>query len=132
MKVQLVMIVLSILLSVSPCIPLDQDTHEIPIATQWTLDAAGQLGRNAMEHVYLLLGPEPPPEAVQVAIKKGTGFLLDIGVIVTNEHVVASCEVGCCRFQRHRVRCMNETGGGSVDQVLLCWSVQQRGACGNL
>jgi hypothetical protein len=26
-----------------------------------------------MEHVYLLLGPEPPPEAVQVAIKKGTG-----------------------------------------------------------
>jgi hypothetical protein len=125
-KVQLVMIVLSILLSVSPCIALDQDTHEIPIATQWTLDAAGQLGRNAMEHVYLLLGPEPPPEAVQVAIKKGTGFLLD------NEHVVASCEVGCCRFQRHRVRCMNETGGGSVDQVLLCWSVQQTGACGNL
>ena len=132
MKVQLVMIVLSILLSVSPCIALDQDTYEIPIATQWTLDAAGQLGRNAMEHVYLLLGPEPPPEAVQVAIKKGTGFLLDIGVIVTNEHVVASCEVGCCRFQRHRVRCMNETGGGSVDQVLLYWSVQQRGACGNL
>ena len=107
MKVQLVMIVLSILLSVSPCIALDQDTHEITIATQWTLDAAGQLGRNAMEHVYLLLGPGPPPEAVQVAIKKGTGFLLDIGVIVTNEHVVASCEVGCCRFQRHRVRCMN-------------------------
>ena len=132
MKVQLVMIVLSILLSVSPCIALDQDTHEIPIATQWTLDAAGQLGRNAMEHVYLLLGPEPPPEAVQVAIKKGTGFLLDIGVIVTNEHVVASCEVGCCRFQRHRVRCMNETGGGSVDQVLLYRSVQQTGACGNL
>ena len=132
MKVQLVMIVLGILLSVSPCIALDQDTHEIPIATQWTLDAAGQLGRNAMEHVYLLLGPEPPPEAVQVAIKKGTGFLLDIGVIVTNEHVVASCEVGCCRFQRHRVRCINETGGGSVDQVLLCWSVQQTGACGNL
>jgi len=131
-KVQLVMIVLSILLSVSPCIALDQDTHEIPIATQWTLDAAGQLGRNAMEHVYLLLGPEPPPEAVQVAIKKGTGFLLDIGVIVTNEHVVASCKVGCCRFQSHRVRCMNEIGGGSVDQVLLCWSVQQRGACGNL
>ena len=132
MKVQLVMIVLSILLSVSPCIAFDQDTHEIPIATQWTLDAAGQLGRNAMKHVYLLLGPEPPPEAVQVAIKKGTGFLLDIGVIVTNEHAVASCEVGCCRFQRHRVRCMNETGGGSVDQVLLCWSVQQTGACGNL
>jgi len=131
-KVQLVMIVLSILLSVSPCIALDQDTHEIPIATQWTLDAAGQLGRNALKHVYLLLGPEPPPEAVQVAIKKGTGFLLDIGVIVTNEHAVASCEVGCCRFQRHRVRCMNETGGGSVDQVLLCWAVQQTGACGNL
>ena len=74
MKVQLVMIVLSILLSVSPCIALDQNTHEILIATQWTLDVAGQLGRNAMEHVYLLLGPEPPPEAVQVAIKKGTGW----------------------------------------------------------
>jgi len=125
-KVQLVMIVLSILLSVSPCIALDQDTHEIPIATQWTLDAAGQLGRNAMEHVYLLLGPEPPPEAVQVAIKKGTGFLLDIGVIVTNEHVVASCEVGCCRFQRHRVRCMNETGGGSWSDGSLRESLNWR------
>ena len=22
-------------------------------------------------------------------------------------------KLGCCRFQRHRVRCMNETGGGA-------------------
>jgi S1-C subfamily serine protease len=40
-----------------------------------------------------------PPEAVQVAIKKGTGFLLDIGVIVTNEHVVASSKWAAADFK---------------------------------
>ena len=27
--------------------------------------------------------------------------------------------VGCCRFQRHRVRCMNETGGGAWSDASL-------------
>lgn len=27
-----------------------------------------------------------------------------------------SIEVGCCRFQRHQVRCMNKTGGGAWER----------------
>ena len=113
MKVQLVMIVLSILLSVSPCIALDQDTHmkfRLPLSGLWML--RGSLEEMQWSTFIPFSVQNHPLKRVQVAIKKGT--------------------VGCCRFQRHRVRCMNATGGGSVDQVLLCWSVQQTGACGNL
>lgn len=53
---------------------------EIPISTKWTLDAAGTIGRIAVESVYLIIGT-----ATQ---EKGTGFLLTNGYIVTNEHVI--------------------------------------------
>ena len=32
---------------------------------------------------------------------------------------LANYTLGCCRFQRHRVRCMNETGGGSWSDARL-------------
>lgn len=51
-----------------------------PISTKWTLDAAGTIGRLAVESVYMIIG-----NATQ---EKGTGFLLTNGYIVTNEHVI--------------------------------------------
>ena len=51
-----------------------------PISTKWTLDAAGTIGRIAVESVYMIIG-----NATQ---EKGTGFLLTNGYIVTNEHVI--------------------------------------------
>ncbi len=53
---------------------------ETPISTKWTLDAAGTIGRIAIESVYMIVG-----NATQ---EKGTGFLLTNGYIVTNEHVI--------------------------------------------
>lgn len=55
----------------------------VPVATQWTLDAAGATQRTSIKSVYLMVCP-----ATQ---KKGTGFLLDSGSIITNEHVVNGC-----------------------------------------
>jgi hypothetical protein len=34
--------------------------------------------------------------------------------------------MGCCRFQRHRVRCMNETGGGSWSDGSLRESLSEK------
>ena len=73
MKVQLVMIVLSILLSVSPCIALDQDTHEIPIATQWTLDAAGQLEEMQWRAFISFSVQNHPLKQCKLRLRKGRG-----------------------------------------------------------
>ncbi|MBI2816143.1 MAG: trypsin-like peptidase domain-containing protein [Acidobacteria bacterium] len=58
-------------------------TESVPVATRWVLDAAGEVQRNSITSVYLLLCPKTQ--------KKGTGFLLMTGMIVTNEHVVRGC-----------------------------------------
>ncbi|MFN0167838.1 MAG: serine protease [Bryobacteraceae bacterium] len=55
----------------------------VPVATQWTLDAAGATQRNSIKSVYMMVCP-----ATQ---KKGTGFLIESGAVVTNEHVVHGC-----------------------------------------
>lgn len=55
----------------------------IPISTRWTLDAAGETGRTAINSVYMIICPKTS--------KKGTGFLIKTGQIITNEHVVRSC-----------------------------------------
>jgi hypothetical protein len=39
---------------------------------------------------------------------------------------IAWIELGCCRFQRHPVRCMNETGGGSWSDGSLRESLSWR------
>jgi S1-C subfamily serine protease len=56
---------------------------EVPIATQWTLDAAGATQRNSIKSVFLLVCPRTE--------KKGTSFLLSDGLVVSNEHVVEGC-----------------------------------------
>ncbi|EJE8536058.1 trypsin-like peptidase domain-containing protein [Vibrio parahaemolyticus] len=55
----------------------------IPVSTQWTLDAAGETGRSSVESVYMIVCPATG--------SKGSGFLIEGGLIVTNEHVVSNC-----------------------------------------
>ncbi len=56
----------------------------IPVATQWLLDAAGPIQRNAIRSVLELYCPQTH--------QKGTGFLLKSGLVITNQHVVEGCE----------------------------------------
>lgn len=66
---------------------IPQETLQAPIATQWTLDAVGDtvgpVGITAVQNVYRVVCSKSG--------KKGTGFLIDNGVIVSNEHVVRGC-----------------------------------------
>jgi S1-C subfamily serine protease len=55
----------------------------MPISTQWTLDAVGEIGRSSVNSVYMIV--------CTATGSKGSGFLLDNGLIVTNEHVVRGC-----------------------------------------
>ena len=57
--------------------------NQIPISTKWTLDAAGDTGRSSVNSVYMIVCP--------LTGVKGSGFLIDNGLIITNEHVVRSC-----------------------------------------
>jgi S1-C subfamily serine protease len=59
-------------------------SEHVPVDTQWTLDAAGTVERNAIRSVMLL-------ECARTA-KKGTAFLISGGTVVTAAHVVAGCE----------------------------------------
>jgi S1-C subfamily serine protease len=62
----------------------DVSKPEMPVTTQWVLDAAGVTQRNAVKSVLLMVCP--------VTQKKGTAFSLTSGLIVTNEHVVHGCQ----------------------------------------
>lgn len=57
-----------------------------PIATQWVLDAVGPDGRTAVKSVYMIVCPN--------TASKGSGFMVDNGAIVTNEHVIRGCAAG--------------------------------------
>src|SRR6266851_5010019 len=61
----------------------------IPISTQWTLDAAGPVQRNAITSVILLECPK--------SFSKGTSFVIKGGIVVTASHVVEGCEAGDLR-----------------------------------
>jgi hypothetical protein len=58
--------------------------HQLPISTQWLLDAAGPTQQASINSVYMLACPKTD--------KKGTGFLITSGIIVTDNHVVEGCE----------------------------------------
>jgi S1-C subfamily serine protease len=58
-------------------------TTKLPVATQWTLDAAGPTQRAGVTAVMLLICPQTQ--------MKGTGFLIENGLVVTNAHVIAGC-----------------------------------------
>lgn len=60
-----------------------QALSDIPVSTQWTLDAVGEIGRSSMKSVYMV--------TCHATGSKGSGFLLENGLIVTNEHVVRGC-----------------------------------------
>src|SRR6266446_1108672 len=57
---------------------------QIPSSVDSTLllDAAGPEQRQSLTAIYLVICPN---------VGAGTGFLLDTGVLVTNVHVVATC-----------------------------------------
>ncbi len=55
----------------------------IPISTQWTLDAAGPVQRNAITSVILLECPK--------TLSKGTSFVIKGGIVATASHVVEGC-----------------------------------------
>ncbi len=57
--------------------------NQIPASTQWTLDAAGDTGRSSVNSVYMIVCPHTG--------SKGSGFLIENGFIITNEHVVRGC-----------------------------------------
>ena len=58
---------------------------EIPVSTQWLLDAVGDTGRSAINSVYMIKCP--------ATSQKGSGFLLNSGQIITNWHVVTGSPV---------------------------------------
>ena len=60
--------------------------NSIPVSTQWTLDAVGEVGRNTIKSVFMMVCPKTS--------SKGTGFLLRNGYIVSNEHVIRGCQAG--------------------------------------
>jgi S1-C subfamily serine protease len=65
-----------------------EDTHlqgDIPIATQWMIDAAGPAGRAAINSVFLIYGKKSQT--------KGTGFLIEDKQIITNNHVIGGNEL---------------------------------------
>jgi hypothetical protein len=64
--------------------PLEHgEQTSIPITTRWTLEAAGPVQQVEINSVVLLICP--------FAQMKGTGFLIDAGLIVTNNHVLNGC-----------------------------------------
>jgi S1-C subfamily serine protease len=67
----------------SPAPQQNEQQQKIPVATQWTLEAAGPVQKTEINAVMLLLCSQSG--------MKGTGFLIDKGLVVTNNHVVSGC-----------------------------------------
>ena len=61
----------------------DVQREKVSVSAKLVLDAAGPKQRDAINAVYLMVCPKDD--------SAGTSFLLSTGVIVTNQHVVASC-----------------------------------------
>ena len=55
-------------------------SQNIPVSTQWTLDATGDSGRVAVSSVYMI--------SCQKTASKGSSFLLQNGYVITNVHVI--------------------------------------------
>jgi len=83
-RVSLVLTVLTPVLAQDS--PKPPEEHQVPISTQWLLDAAGPIQRASIKSVYLLVCPKTNT--------KGTAFLITNGMLVTDNHVVEGCQSG--------------------------------------
>lgn len=59
------------------------DSQNLPISTQWLLEASNSTNKVVIENVFLIF--------CQKTSSKGTGFLINSGQIITNWHVVKDC-----------------------------------------
>ncbi len=55
--------------------------NNLPISTKWLIDSVGKMGRDLINHVFLII----------CSGKKGSGFLYKSGHIITNWHVIKDC-----------------------------------------
>jgi hypothetical protein len=69
-----------------PALAQETGAQSLPTATQWLMDAAGTSARSAITSVFKIWCPK--------TMALGTGFALDTGYIITNEHVVRQCATG--------------------------------------
>ena len=71
---------------------------------------------------------EPPEESELVCALKEQHLFGAIGRYTQGiRHQIKMVALGCCRFQRHRVRCMNETGDGAWSNASLRESSDRSG-----
>ena len=75
-----------LVVSAAPGLAQEAGAQSLPAATQWLMDAAGASGRTAITSVFKIVCPK--------TMALGTGFALDTGYIITNEHVVRQWAVG--------------------------------------
>lgn len=100
-------------------------SHEnLPISTQWTLDAVGDIGRATIPHVFMIVCP--------TIDSKGSGFLLSNGYIVTNLHVVNGArfdQIYALSSTGERINFGNSyyDSSGKLDLILLKPSVNLEG-----
>jgi len=70
------------------------DSSQMPTSTQWTRDAVGDEGREAVDSVFQIICPQTQSQ--------GTGFLLDNGYVITNAHVIQNAVAGGIMAQSSR------------------------------
>jgi S1-C subfamily serine protease len=103
--------------------PLEHtEQTSIPITTKWTLEAAGAVQQVEINSVVLLICP--------VTQTKGSGFLIDTGLIVTNNHVLNGCTAGqmqCITSQGSTISFTKAVVDKDVDLALLKPSHQMTG-----
>jgi len=63
--------------------PEGQSVEKMPVATRWTYDATPATERNGVTTVLILACPQTQ--------MKGTGFVINGGIVVTNAHVLKGC-----------------------------------------
>jgi len=91
-----------------------REATKLPAATQWTLEAAGPVQQAEINAVMLLVCTSTK--------MKGTGFLIDNGLVVTNNHVVSGCNADQMMGVTSagvQIRFLKVTADPDVDLALL-------------
>jgi S1-C subfamily serine protease len=82
-KMRLIAVLIIVLAHVCSCYAQPDDA--VPISTQWLLDGTTVAQRDAIRSVLMIVCDKTS--------RKGTGFLVVGGIVVTDEHVVRGCSV---------------------------------------